>query len=82
MLVGHTDGKGTVAFNHRLSEQRAAAVKAYLVAQFGIEPERLDTYGRGKSLLKNSAQPDAAENRRVQVINQGAVVGAIGGDGR
>ena len=73
VLVGHTDAKGTDAFNQRLSEQRAAAVRAYFVAKFAIAPDRLDTYGRGKSLLKNPAQPQAAENRRVQVINQGAV---------
>src|SRR5262249_51153070 len=34
-------------------------------------PERLVTYGRGKSQLKNVADPFAAENRRVQVINVG-----------
>ena len=42
----------------------------------GIAPDRLASYGRGKSLLKNTADPFAAENRRVQVINQGALAGA------
>ena len=73
VLVGHTDGKGGDAINQALSERRAAAVKDYLVIRFAIAPERLDTYGRGKLIPKNAAQPLAPENRRVQVINQGAV---------
>ena len=73
VLVGHTDGKGTATFNQRLSEKRAAAVKDHLVGEFQIAPERLTTFGRGKTVLKNVADPTAAENRRVQVINQGAV---------
>ena len=59
-----------------MAERRAAAVKEYLVRTFGIAPDRLASYGRGKSLLKNTADPFAAENRRVQVINQGVLAGA------
>jgi OmpA-OmpF porin, OOP family len=77
VLVGHTDGKGGSVFNQKLSERRAAAVKDYLVRQFAISPGRLDTYGRGKSLLKNVALPVAPENRRVQVINQGAAQAGV-----
>jgi outer membrane protein OmpA-like peptidoglycan-associated protein len=73
VLVGHTDGKGGDAYNQGLSERRAAVVKDYLVRTFRIPPERLIAYGRGKSSLKNSADPFAAENRRVQVINNGAM---------
>jgi outer membrane protein OmpA-like peptidoglycan-associated protein len=73
VLVGHTDAKGSDTYNQTLSERRALAVKDYLVRTFGIAPDRLATYGRGKSALKNSADPFAAENRRVQVINQGAM---------
>ena len=76
VLVGHTDAKGGDAYNQILSERRAAAVKEHLMRTFGIAPGRLVSYGRGKSLLKNTADPFAAENRRVQVINQGAVAGA------
>ena len=70
---GHTDGKGGDAYTQGLSERRAAAVKGYLVRTFGIATERLVSYGRGRSSLKNSTDPFAAENRRVQVINNGAV---------
>jgi len=64
MLVGHTDTKGDEAYNQALSERRAAAVKGFLVRTLGIAPERLVTYGRGKSQLKNVVDPFAAENRR------------------
>jgi len=75
VLVGYTDGKGGDAYNQILSERRSAAVKDYLVRTFEIAPERLIAYGRGKSSLKNAADPLAAENRRVQVINNGVVAG-------
>jgi outer membrane protein OmpA-like peptidoglycan-associated protein len=75
VLVGHTDARGGDGYNQALSERRAAAVKDFLVRTFGISPERLISYGRGKSALKNTADPFAGENRRVQVINKGAVAG-------
>jgi len=45
--VGHADRFGSEAYNQRLSEQRAAAVKAYLVSK-GIEPNRIQTEGKGE----------------------------------
>jgi outer membrane protein OmpA-like peptidoglycan-associated protein len=75
VLVGHTDAKGSEGYNQALSERRAAAVRDYLVHTFGITPERLVSYGRGKLVLKNSADPFAAVNRRVQVINHGVTAG-------
>ena len=70
-LIGHTDAKGRDAFNQALSERRAAAVKRYLVSTFGIAPERLGTFGRGRTDLKRPDAPLAGENRRVQVVNGG-----------
>jgi len=72
VLVGHTDARGGDAYNQQRSERRAQSVKDHLVRTFGIAADRLVTYGRGKSSLKDSAKPFAAENRRVQVINRGA----------
>jgi OOP family OmpA-OmpF porin len=46
MAVGHTDRIGSNAYNQRLSEQRAEAVKTYLVSK-GIEPNRMHTEGKG-----------------------------------
>jgi OOP family OmpA-OmpF porin len=47
IAVGHADRFGTDAYNQKLSEKRAEAVKAYLVAK-GIEPNRVYTEGKGK----------------------------------
>ena len=45
--VGHADRFGSEAYNQRLSEQRAAAVKTYLVSR-GIESDRIQTEGKGE----------------------------------
>jgi outer membrane protein OmpA-like peptidoglycan-associated protein len=68
-INGHTDGKGSDAFNKRLSERRAASIKTYLVDNFGLKASDLRTVGYGKSRLKNTSDPFAAENRRVEVVN-------------
>ena len=48
IAVGHTDRIGSVAYNQRLSEKRAASVKDHLVAK-GIPANRVYTEGKGKS---------------------------------
>jgi outer membrane protein OmpA-like peptidoglycan-associated protein len=68
-INGHTDGKGSDAFNKRLSERRAQSIKTYLVDNFGLSASNLRTVGYGKSRLKNPSDPFAAENRRVEVVN-------------
>ena len=47
IAVGHADRFGTDAYNQKLSEKRAEAVKAYLVSK-GLEPNRVYTEGKGK----------------------------------
>src|SRR5574337_1764983 len=47
LAVGHTDRIGSDAYNQKLSEKRAAAVKEYLVSK-GIEPNRIYTEGKGE----------------------------------
>lgn len=69
VLNGHTDAKGSDAYNQDLSERRAASVRNYLIRTFGIAADRLIAIGYGEERLKNPGQPDAAENRRVEVIN-------------
>jgi OOP family OmpA-OmpF porin len=49
-VVGYTDPIGTAAYNQKLSERRAAAVKKYLVNK-GIDPARIATSGKGESGL-------------------------------
>ncbi len=48
LVVGHTDRIGSAAYNQKLSERRAAAVKSYLVSK-GIEANRVYTEGKGKT---------------------------------
>jgi outer membrane protein OmpA-like peptidoglycan-associated protein len=69
LLGGHTDAKGSDAYNQRLSERRAASVKRFLQERFKLPDDALVTAGYGEEELKNKADPYAAENRRVQVVN-------------
>ena len=69
IVAGHTDGKGGDTYNQSLSERRADAVKRFLLEKYGIEAGSLVTVGYGKSQLKNTSDPLAGDNRRVQVIN-------------
>jgi OmpA-OmpF porin, OOP family len=66
-IQGHTDGKGTIPYNQKLSERRALAVKHQLIKE-GIDPKRLTTIGYGKSLpvASNETAEGRAYNRRVE----------------
>jgi outer membrane protein OmpA-like peptidoglycan-associated protein len=72
IVGGHTDGIGSDMYNLKLSQARAEAVRHFLVQKFPISPEVLTALGFGKTMLRDPANPDAAVNRRVQVINLGA----------
>lgn len=69
-IEGHTDNVGEPASLQRLSEERAEAVKAYLVTQSGIAPSRISSrgYGAQRPLNDNSTETLRAQNRRVEVI--------------
>lgn len=71
-VVGHTDSDGDDAANMDLSKRRAAAVKAALTAQFGIDAGRMDTDGKGESqpMDKNDTPAGKANNRRVEFIRK------------
>ena len=69
LIGGHTDAKGSDEYNQRLSERRASAVKQILKEKFDIPDDTLVTAGYGEEQLKNAADPFAAENRRVQIVN-------------
>jgi outer membrane protein OmpA-like peptidoglycan-associated protein len=72
LVGGHTDAKGGEAYNQGLSERRAEAVKRFLVEKFSLPAQNLISVGYGKEQLKNTADPFADENRRVQVVNMSA----------
>jgi OOP family OmpA-OmpF porin len=67
-IGGHTDSRGTDAYNQKLSERRSEAVKAYF-AERGIDPSRLTTRGFGESqpLADNKTDEGRARNRRVEL---------------
>jgi outer membrane protein OmpA-like peptidoglycan-associated protein len=69
LLSGHTDARGGKHYNQKLSEERAKAVRSFLIDNFSIEPTRMLAVGYGYEQLKNPANPEADENRRVQVVN-------------
>lgn len=68
-INGHTDNVGTRNYNLRLSEQRAAAVVAALVAA-GISHTRLDSAGFGpdQPIADNATEKGRAKNRRVELV--------------
>jgi outer membrane protein OmpA-like peptidoglycan-associated protein len=70
-IAGHTDAKGSAEYNQKLSERRAEAVRNYLVFQYDLEPDRVETAGFGKTQLLDPLKPEDGINRRVQVINLG-----------
>lgn len=68
VTVGHTDAVGPDAYNQKLSQRRAEAVKAYLVAK-GVETNRVYTEGKGETqpVADNTTAAGRAKNRRVTV---------------
>ncbi len=66
-IEGHTDNVGKDAYNKKLSQRRADAVKAYLVKK-GIDANRLTAigYGEERPIADNATKAGKAENRRVE----------------
>ncbi len=67
-VEGHTDSVGTDAYNQRLSQRRAQAVRDALVERYGVEANRLEAIGYGESrpVADNSTELGRAINRRVE----------------
>lgn len=67
-IAGHTDSVGTEAYNNRLSQQRADAVRTYLI-QGGVEDARIVARGYGESqpIADNGTDEGKARNRRVEM---------------
>jgi outer membrane protein OmpA-like peptidoglycan-associated protein len=74
VIEGHTDDVGSAESNQGLSQRRANAVKAYLVAQ-GVSAARLQASGMGESapVSGNDSSTGRQQNRRVEVIIANAV---------
>ncbi len=65
-LEGHTDSVGPDAYNKKLSQRRADAVKDVLVNQYGIAASRINPVGYGESqpVASNDTKEGRAQNRR------------------
>jgi len=68
VLEGHTDSVGTDAYNQRLSERRANAVRKVLVDEYGVGGDRVNAVGYGESrpVADNATEEGRAINRRVE----------------
>jgi len=72
IATGHTDSVGSDAYNQKLSERRAAAVKDYMVSK-GIASSKITTIGKGESqpVATNKTAEGRQKNRRVDIEFKG-----------
>jgi len=77
VVEGHTDSQGSDATNQPLSNNRAAAVRDYLVSR-GVDANKISAIGLGSShpLVDNNNAENRANNRRVEIIIKPAQVSA------
>jgi len=70
-VAGHTDSVNSDAYNLRLSQRRAEAVRAYLIKQ-GVAADRLTAkgYGEANPVADNKTADGRYQNRRVELIPQ------------
>ncbi len=70
-IGGHTDWRGSDAYNRRLSDRRAAAVRAYLLEHFPqFAPDQITSkgYGESKPMVPNTSAANMQLNRRVEFV--------------
>lgn len=70
MLEGHTDSKGVPLANKTLSEERAAAVREYIVANMGKSRDEITAmgYGSARPVAPNETEEGRALNRRIDIV--------------
>jgi outer membrane protein OmpA-like peptidoglycan-associated protein len=75
-VEGHTDSTGSDELNQTLSQQRAGAVRDYLVQQ-GLPAGTITAVGFGKTapVADNSTADGRQKNRRVELIVSGEIIG-------
>lgn len=69
VVEGHTDSRGSTAYNQNLSQQRAEAVRGHLVGR-GVDPETTRAVGKGEiePVADNQTAEGRANNRRVEIV--------------
>lgn len=70
VIEGHADPRGSLDLNKQLSAKRADAVVKYLVSAYGVDGKALAPVGRGIEDLKDPKNPEAAVNRRVELVRK------------
>ncbi|MCL4703469.1 MAG: OmpA family protein [Burkholderiaceae bacterium] len=75
-VEGHTDSVGGEEYNQRLSEQRGAAVRDYLT-QHGMAAVSVSSkgFGKGQPVATNETATGRQQNRRVEIVIAGEVIG-------
>jgi outer membrane protein OmpA-like peptidoglycan-associated protein len=75
-VEGYTDSTGTAAFNQKLSEQRANAVRDFLMTQ-GVNTQNMTAVGYGEQwpVASNDTAQGRQLNRRVQLVVSGEIIG-------
>jgi outer membrane protein OmpA-like peptidoglycan-associated protein len=75
-VEGHTDSIGGDDYNQRLSEQRGATVRDYLTQQ-GMPVSSVTAKGLGKTqpIASNDTAQGRQQNRRVELVISGEVIG-------
>jgi outer membrane protein OmpA-like peptidoglycan-associated protein len=68
-IEGHTDSTGDAAYNFRLGEERAMAVRDYIAKTHAVALNRLNviSYGEDKPVAENKTRDERAQNRRVVI---------------
>ena len=77
-VEGHTDSVGGDEYNQRLSEQRGGAVRDYLTGQ-GMSTSSVTSKGLGETqpVASNDTAKGRQENRRVELVISGEVIGTV-----
>ncbi len=77
VITGHTDSTGSAAYNQKLSERRANAVRDYLISR-GVNPALITAIGKGETepVASNKTREGRAMNRRVEIQITGTKVKA------
>lgn len=81
-VEGYTDSRGADDMNLKLSQDRANAVKDYLLSQ-GVKPEKIRAIGRGEAnpVASNDTPEGRANNRRVEIVVQSSAQAAASMNG-
>lgn len=70
VIAGHTDSKGSEAYNIKLSRKRAHSVKTWLTQNAGLDSKLMNVHGYGESqpAATNDTPEGRQQNRRVEVV--------------